>query len=61
MDYACENCPQSVANPSRANKATAYALRAEYYMYMRDWNNMLADCNKAWELALQNVGGDVDK
>lgn len=61
LDYACENCPQTVANPSRANKATAYALRAEYDMYMRDWNNMLADSKKAWELALENVGGDASK
>ncbi len=61
LDYACENCPQTVANPSRANKATAYAARAEYYMYLRDWTNMLADSKKAWELALENVGGDVDK
>ena len=61
LDYACDNCPQTVANPSRANKAAAYALRAEYYMYMRDWNHMLADSKKAWELALENVGGDVDK
>ncbi len=61
LDYACENCPQTVANPSRANKATAYALRAEYYMYMRDWTNMLADSKKAWELALENVGGDAGK
>ena len=61
LDYACEHCPQSLANPSRANKATAYALRAEYYMYMRDWTNMLADSKKAWELALENVGGDESK
>lgn len=28
LDYACDNCPQTVANPSRANRAAAYALRA---------------------------------
>ena len=61
LDYACENCPQTVANPSRANKAAAYAARAEYYMYLRDWSNMLADSKKAWELALENVGGDESK
>lgn len=61
LDYACENCPQTVGNPSRANKAAAYAMRAEYYMYMRDWQNMLADSKMAWELALENVGGDESK
>lgn len=60
LDYACENCPQTVTNPCRANKAAAYALRAEYYMYKRDWPNMLSDSQKAWELALQNKGS-VDK
>ena len=61
LDYACENCPQTVSNPSRANKAAAYAARAEYYMYLRDWQNMLADSKKAWDLALENVGGDESK
>lgn len=56
LDYACENCPASIANPCRANKAAAYALRAEYYMFLRDWTNMLSDCKTAWQLALSNKG-----
>lgn len=60
LNYACENCPVSVGNASRADRACAYALRAEYYMYMRDWNNMLKDCDEAWKLATENKGG-VDK
>lgn len=54
LDYACENCPLNVGNPSRINRTCAYGLRAEYYMYMRDWQNMQADCQKAWELALND-------
>lgn len=60
LDYACENCPLTSSNPCRANRACAYALRAEYYMYKRDWNNMLADSKKAWELAVANVGSADD-
>ena len=60
LDYACENCPNTVANHSRADRACAYALRAEYYMYTRDWQNMLADAQKAWELAVAN-SGSADK
>ena len=56
LDYACENCPKTVANHSRADLACAFALRAEYYMYKRDWQNMLSDAQKAWELAVANVG-----
>lgn len=59
LDYACENCPASLVNPSRADKACAYALRAEYYMYVRDWAHMLEDCQTAWELSLAN-NGSVD-
>jgi hypothetical protein len=58
LDYACQNAPDAVANPCRANKAAAYALRAEYYMYKRDWENMKADAEKAWTLALD--GGSAD-
>lgn len=54
LDYACENCPASTVNPCRADRACAYALRAEYHMFTRNWENMLSDCQKAWELALAN-------
>lgn len=56
LDYACTNAPLSVGNPSRANRAAAYAQRAEYYMYLRDWPNMLKDAQEAWKLALANRG-----
>lgn len=56
LDYACENCPQNVSNPTRVSLACAYALRAEYYMYLRDWQNMLADSRKALDLAMQSKG-----
>ena len=57
LDDACENCPLNVTNPTRVSKACAYALRAEYYMYMRDWQNMLSDSKKALDLAIQTKGG----
>lgn len=56
LDYACANTPVNVINPSRANRTAAYALRAEYHMFMRDWENMLADTRKAWSLALEEKG-----
>lgn len=57
LDYACENCPVNIGNPSRANLACAYALRAEYDMYVRDWTAMAADAKMAWETALKDKGG----
>ena len=59
LDYACENAPDFTPNASRANKTAAYALRAEYHMYMRNWNDMLSDISEAWRLALA-AKGSVD-
>ncbi len=59
LNYACENAPVFATNPCRANRAAAYALRAEMHMYKRDWKKMAADAAKAWEYALQ-AGGNVD-
>lgn len=56
LDYACEHCPASVGNPARADRACAFALRAEYDMFTRDWQAMLNDTNEAWNLALANRG-----
>ena len=56
LDYACEYCPISTHNPTRINKAGAYALRAEYHMFKRDWAAMLSDSRTAWQLALQDKG-----
>ena len=60
LDYAVEWAPVSVSNATRASKVAAYALRAEYYMYTRDWEKMLSDATAAWNLALANKGS-VDK
>lgn len=60
LDYACENAPATTINACRVNKACAYALRAEYYMFTRDWENMRKDAQQAWTLALANRGS-VDK
>lgn len=56
LDFACQYAPVNVLNASRANRAAAYALRAEYHMFRRDWINMLADANEAWRLALESKG-----
>lgn len=54
---AALNAPDNVANPCRANKAAVYALRAEMYMYKRDWDNMLESATEAWNRAVSNNGG----
>jgi len=59
LDFACTYAPGHSANASRATRSAAYALRAEYYMYMRDWDNMLSDAQEAWRLALA-AKGSVD-
>ena len=56
MDYACEYAPATTTNACRINKACAYALRAEYYMFTRDWENMRKDAQQAWSLALAHRG-----
>jgi len=60
LDYAVENAPESVGNPCRASKAAAYALRALYWMYARNWTEMYNDANEAWKLSVEGKGG-VDK
>lgn len=57
LEYALEYAPDFVSNPCRANKAAIYALLAEYYMYRRDWPNMLTYANLAWTTALNQKGG----
>ena len=59
LDFACANAPDFTPNAARANKTAAYALRAEYHMYMRNWNDMLSDISEAWRLALA-AKGSVD-
>lgn len=51
--------PDNVANPSRANKAAVNALRAEYFMYLRDWPSMLTEATTAWERSVA-LKGNVD-
>lgn len=53
------DAPENVANPCRANKAAVHALRAEYFMYMRDWPNMLKEASTAWEKSVA-LKGSVD-
>lgn len=60
LDFACAYAPEYSANASRATRAAAYALRAEYHMYTRNWESMLADTQEAWRLALASKGS-VDK
>lgn len=56
LDFACAYAPEYSANAARATRSAAYALRAQYYMYLRDWDNMLADTQEAWRLALSSKG-----
>ena len=57
LNYAVEHAPDNVANPSRASKTAAYALRALYYMYRRDWEKMYQDADEAWTRSLAVKGG----
>jgi hypothetical protein len=50
------DAPVNVGNPSRASKIAVYALHAQYYMYKRDWTNMLSFADQAWKLALETKG-----
>lgn len=59
LDFACAHAPEYSANASRATRSAAYALRAEYNMYTRNWNDMLSDAQEAWRLALA-AKGSVD-
>lgn len=58
LDYAVINAPKNAANPVRANKAAAYALRALYWMYMRNWTEMYNDADEAWKLSIENEGSE---
>lgn len=58
LDYAVEYAPQTVGNPTRASKIAALGLRAEYYLYLREWQKALADAQQAWQLTLQTKGGN---
>lgn len=60
FDDAVMYAPDFVANPTRASKSAAYALRAMYWMYMRNWEEMYKDANEAWKCALATKGS-VDK
>lgn len=59
LDYAVTYAPDYVANPCRASKSAAYALRAMYHMYMRNWQDMYNDADEAWQKALETKGGSV--
>lgn len=56
LDFALTHAPDLVGNPSRANKCTAQALMAYYYMFTRDFGKMQEYANLAWETALAQKG-----
>lgn len=53
LDDALKDIPELTSSPVKANKAAVHAIRAQYYMYKRDWSNMLAEADAAWK-----AGGD---
>ncbi|MDD4638417.1 MAG: RagB/SusD family nutrient uptake outer membrane protein, partial [Bacteroidales bacterium] len=61
LEEALSDVPEQVSNPSRANKTAVRALLAQYYMYQRNWSEMLQYANQAWGESLSRVNGDVDK
>ena len=56
LDYACQYAPLKTVNACRVDRACAYALRAEYHMFTRNWEQMKNDAQEAWRLALANKG-----
>lgn len=54
MEEALQDIPDHVPTPIRPNKAALHAMRAQYYMYKRDWANMLVEANNAWVAAGNN-------
>jgi hypothetical protein len=50
------DAPDNVGNPTRANKSAVYALHAQYYMFKRDWPNMLSFADRAWQVAIATKG-----
>lgn len=60
LDFACTYAPQYSTNAARATRAAAFALRAEYHMFTRNWTEMLKDTQEAWRLALASKGSVDD-
>lgn len=57
LDAGLQDMPTLVGNPIWANKAALHAIRAQFFMYKRDWTNMLKEANDSWTAA----GGDPNK
>ena len=61
LDFACAYAPEYSANASRATRAAAYALRAEYHMYTRNWG--VDACRHSGGLAsgsrIEGIGGQT--
>lgn len=56
LDSSLESIPTLVSNPIWVNRSAAHAIRAQFFMYKRDWPNMLKEANDAWVTA----GSDPD-
>jgi hypothetical protein len=57
LEAALADIPTIVGSPIWANKSALHAIRAQYFMYKRDWPNMLKEANDSWVAA----GGDASK
>lgn len=51
LDAGIDDIPTLVGNPIWPNRAAVHAMRAQFFMYKRDWNNMLKEANDAWTTA----------
>ena len=56
IDDALTGIPETVGNPCRFGLPALHMLMSYYYMYMRDWNNMLTYANMAWDEVLAQRG-----
>lgn len=61
LEFAANFAPKMVGNPVRINKATANAILAFMYMNKSDFENMYKHSKLAWDMQLENNGGDINK
>lgn len=56
IEDALKDIPQNVSNPCRFNLPAVQMLMAYYYMFTRDWNNMLTYADMAWKEVISQKG-----
>ena len=58
IEDALKDIPRNVSNPCRFNLPAVQMLMAWYYMFTRDWNNMLTYADLAWKEVIAQKGSE---